>query len=161
VSHPAGLTDIAAFHCSLALNFRFGLFLDIHERLLSARSGHSTLSPLYATNNIILRSTHMNGLRATAIGLALVFASLGVYGAPNVYELQIDGLACPFCAYGIEKKLSAIAGVKKIEVDIKKGQVIVIMTENVNLSEERARQAVTDAGFTLRTFTQSAGIEKE
>jgi mercuric ion binding protein len=101
----------------------------------------------------------MNRLRATVIVLALVFAPLGAYSAPNVYELQVDGLACPFCVYGIEKKLSAIHGVERIEVDIKKGQVIVIMAEGVRLSEERARQAVTDAGFTLRAFSERKTAE--
>ncbi len=81
--------------------------------------------------------------------------------ASAVYSLKVDGLACPFCAYGIEKKLSAIDGVEDIKVDIKEGQVIVTMADGTSLSEQRARQAVKDAGFTLRTFTQSAGIEKE
>ncbi len=81
--------------------------------------------------------------------------------ASAVYSLKVDGLACPFCAYGIEKKLSAIDGVNDIDVDIKEGQVIVTMTDGASLSEQRARQAVTDAGFTLREFTQSAGVEKE
>ena len=78
-----------------------------------------------------------------------------------VYSLQVDGLACPFCAYGIEKKLSAIDGVEDIKVDIKEGQVIVTMADGTGLSEQRARRAVKEAGFTLRTFTQSAGVEKE
>jgi len=81
--------------------------------------------------------------------------------ASAVYSLKVDGLACPFCAYGIEKKLSAIDGVKDIDVDIKEGQVIVTMTDGASLSEQRARQAVTDAGFTPRAFTQRTGIEKE
>ena len=81
--------------------------------------------------------------------------------ASAVYSLKVDGLACPFCAYGIEKKLSAIDGVEDIKVDIKEGQVIVTMADGRSLSEQRARQAVTKAGFTLRAFTQSTGIEKE
>jgi mercuric ion binding protein len=81
--------------------------------------------------------------------------------AGSVYSLQVDGLACPFCAYGIEKKLSAVDGVEKIDVDIKERQVIVTMADGTSLSEQRARQAVLEAGFTLRAFTPSTGIEKE
>ncbi len=77
--------------------------------------------------------------------------------ASPVYSLKVDGLACPFCAYGIEKKLSAIDGVEKIDVDIKEGQVIVTMADGASLSEERARQAVTEAGFTLRAFAEGEG----
>ncbi len=82
---------------------------------------------------------------------------LPVAHAGSVYSLQVDGLACPFCAYGIEKKLSAIDGVDKIDVDIKEGQVIVTMADGASLSEERAGQAVTEAGFTLRAFAEGEG----
>ncbi len=82
---------------------------------------------------------------------------LPVAHAGSVYSLQVDGLACPFCAYGIEKKLSTIDGVEKIDVDIKEGQVIVTMADGASLSEERAGQAVTEAGFTLRAFAEGEG----
>ncbi len=99
----------------------------------------------------------MNKVRASIISLAILLAPLAVNAAPMVYSLQVDGLACPFCAYGIEKKLSSIKGVVKIDVDIKKGQVIVTMTEGANLSEQLAHEKVKDAGFTLRSFAQVQG----
>ena len=34
------------------------------------------------------------------------------------YEIRVAGLACPFCAYGIEKHLRKIEGVEQIEVDV-------------------------------------------
>jgi mercuric ion binding protein len=103
----------------------------------------------------------MNTIRQAVIILTFLILPLVADAEPNIYQLKVDGLGCPFCAYGIEKKLSAIDGVEQIEVDLKKGQVIVIMAEGVSLSEERARQAVTDAGFTLRAFTQRKTAEKE
>lgn len=103
----------------------------------------------------------MKIIRNMVITLAFLLLPPLAHAGSAVYSLQVDGLACPFCAYGIEKKLSAIDGVEKIDIDIKEGQVIVTMTDGASLSEQRARQAVTDAGFTLRAFTQSTGIEKE
>ncbi len=38
-------------------------------------------------------------LLITALWSAILFA------AGTQYNLRVDGLACPFCAYGIEKKL--------------------------------------------------------
>lgn len=73
-----------------------------------------------------------------------------------VYALQVDGLGCPFCTYGIEKQLSAIDGVDKVAVDLSKGQVVVIMKQNASLTEKQAQQAITDAGFTLRSFSQES-----
>ncbi len=74
--------------------------------------------------------------------------------AKPVYTLQIDGLACPFCAYGIEKQLGAIEGVETVETDIKSGTVTVTMQEGASLDEGAANGAVEAAGFTLRGFEQ-------
>ena len=77
-----------------------------------------------------------------------------ITAAPQVYELTVDGLACPFCAYGIEKQLSALAGVESIEVDIDEGLVAVTMAEGATLDRADIEQAVMDAGFTLRKVEQ-------
>lgn len=84
-------------------------------------------------------------------GLALSLAALA--GGPQ-YALGVKGLACPFCAYGIEKQLNQIDGVDAVEVDVETGRVLVTMEEGASLSRERAGQAVNDAGFTLGSFEQ-------
>ena len=99
----------------------------------------------------------MKKLKLLLLVLAFLLLPVGAYAASEVYELGVDGLACPYCAYGIEKQVSYIDGVETIEVNIKMGQVIVTMVEGAVLSEERARQATADAGFTLRSFAQSDG----
>ena len=99
----------------------------------------------------------MKKLKRLIFVLAILLVPVRAYAVPEVYQLGVDGLACPYCAYGIEKQLSYIDGVENIEVNIKKGQVIVTMVEGAVLSEERARQATADAGFTLRSFAQSDG----
>jgi len=75
------------------------------------------------------------------------------------YKLRVDGIACPFCAYGIKKRLREIDGLKEpIEADIKSGTLTVTMAQGKTLSEERARKAVKEAGFTLRGF-EEAGVD--
>ena len=74
-----------------------------------------------------------------------------------VYALGIDGLSCPFCAYGIEKELAAIEGVDQLGTDIGEGLVTVHMVEGATLDETRARKATEDAGFSLRSFDEIAG----
>ena len=95
----------------------------------------------------------MKRIRATVITLAILLAPLAAYAAPNVYQLKVDGLACPFCAYGIEKELGTLEGVEKIDVELKKGAVVVTMAEGTVLTESQATEAVQDAGFTLRAFS--------
>lgn len=101
----------------------------------------------------------MTRIRATVIALAFLLVSLAAYAAPNVYQLKVDGLACPFCAYGIEKKLSTLEGVQKVDIELKKGLVVVTMAEDAALTETQTHEAVRDAGFTLRGFSQTQGGE--
>jgi mercuric ion binding protein len=89
-----------------------------------------------------------------AIASSLVLMATGVLAAPSTYRLHVDGLACPFCSYGIEKKLGALEGVQGLETHIKDGTVIVTMKDGVTLDEASAKQAVKDAGFSLRKFEE-------
>ena len=88
--------------------------------------------------------------------VSLLMATAAALAAGPSYRLAVDGLACPFCAYGIEKKLSALAGVERLETDIEDGSVIVTMQDGATLEEAAAQQAVKAAGFSLRTFEQVA-----
>lgn len=72
--------------------------------------------------------------------------------ADTTYSMRVDGLACPYCAYGIEKKLKQIEGVdaESIDVDLKAGVVTVTAADEVKLTEERMKNLFNDAGFTYR-----------
>ena len=96
----------------------------------------------------------MRNLNSLLITLVFFLIPVAGHAGENVYVLQVDGLACPFCSYGIEKQLSSLEGVANVAVDIEKGSVAVTMQESASLDEKQARQAVKDAGFTLRSFSQ-------
>lgn len=70
-------------------------------------------------------------------------------GGPVKVTARVAGLSCPFCAYGIEKKIKRIEGVEDIRVDIKNGTVTVIYKDKKFFTRERLNKAVIDAGFTL------------
>jgi len=86
-------------------------------------------------------------------------AGVSAQDAKQVYTLQADGLACPFCAYGIEKQLGKIDGVEAIETDIAAGTVTVTMQPGAKLEEAQARGAVEAAGFSLGYFKQQGTSE--
>ena len=92
-------------------------------------------------------------IRLSAVLLAALWAMPAWAG--EVYRLTIDGLACPFCAYGVEKKLGAVEGVEDLDIDINGGVIWVTMAEETALDEATAKQAVDDAGFTLRHFERA------
>lgn len=93
-------------------------------------------------------------LQRHATALGLVLAAIAVLAAPPRYRLHVDGLACPFCSYGIEKKLKAIDGVVRVATNIKEGTVIVTMKDGVTLDEATAKKVVKAAGFTLNGFKE-------
>jgi len=92
-------------------------------------------------------------LKRTGLVLAMMlFAAPAVLADTHVYKLYVDGLACPFCAYGVEKKIGGLDGVEKIDIDIDGGIVAVTLADGATLDEATAKQAVDEAGFTLRKF---------
>ena len=93
----------------------------------------------------------MKRMQKTGMALAIMlFTTMSALAEPQTYALKVDGLACPFCAFGIEKQLGRIAGVDKLDTDIKAGVVRLTMKDGRLLDEADAKQAVARAGFTLR-----------
>ncbi|MCG8093442.1 MAG: heavy-metal-associated domain-containing protein [Candidatus Thiodiazotropha endolucinida] len=84
----------------------------------------------------------------------LLLWSIAALAAGTQYVMRVDGLACPYCAYGVEKKLKQIKGVEKIDVDLDKGLVTVNVGEGVELTEPQMVQLFKDAGFTYRSMVK-------
>ncbi len=85
--------------------------------------------------------------------LSIVWSAV-VLAAGTEYRMRVDGLACPYCVYGIEKKLKAIEGVENIDVDLDAGLVVVDVSEGVTLTEPQMKTLFQDAGFTYRSMTE-------
>ncbi len=73
--------------------------------------------------------------------------------AKTIYSIRVDGLACPYCAYGIEKKLNELDGVKFRSMDLDKG-IVTVDTYDVKLQEDQLKQLFQDSGFTYRNKTE-------
>lgn len=84
--------------------------------------------------------------------LALVWSASAVADGTR-YQMRVDGLACPYCAYGIEKNLKKIDGVETIEVDLNNGLVTVNVAAGVTLTDTQMTKLFTDAGFTFRSMS--------
>ena len=86
------------------------------------------------------------------IGVFLALAAGTQAWAAKVYKIGVDGLACPFCAYGVEKYLKAVPGVKSLHISINAGIITVTMGDGATLSRDVARQVIRKSGFTMRSF---------
>lgn len=60
----------------------------------------------------------------------------------------IDGMACPFCTYNIQRQLERVEGVERADVSLKKGEAYVTLSEQSPATAKQLRQAVESAGFT-------------
>lgn len=94
----------------------------------------------------------MRRLYAVAALMGLFLTMAGPAWAAETYRLHVDGLACPFCAYGVEKKLRNTEGVEDVNIRINDGVVLVTAAEDAEFDEAHARRLLQEAGFTLRTF---------
>ena len=88
-----------------------------------------------------------------AVALLGMIWSSAMFAAGTEYRMRVDGLACPYCAYGVEKKLKAIEGVGKIDVDLDAGLVVVEVDEGIELTAPQMTTLFKDAGFTYRSMT--------
>jgi copper chaperone CopZ len=101
--------------------------------------------------------------------LTAVILTTGLIGPAQAgvksLTVKVDGLACPFCAYGLEKKLKKVEGVEKLNIDINTGEVILNVTAGTRLTaapdaEKKAstglviqvQKAVEEGGFTPRAI---------
>ena len=94
----------------------------------------------------------MTGILRTAVFAVSLLLPVAASAAQTQYQLRVDGLACPFCAYGIEKELKRTNSVESLEIDINAGIVTVTMAEGAAMTEAQASRIVEDAGFTLGGF---------
>jgi len=95
----------------------------------------------------------VHNMKNLIFALALIISG-NVFAADSQYQLGVNGLACPFCVYGLEKQLSKLPGVKQVETNVKKGEVVLLVKEGITLTEDSAREAVKKSGFSLRSFNQ-------
>ncbi len=106
---------------------------------------------------MLLRSGHTAFVILILLGVALVPASQAQDLRKAESEIEtpdatvyVDGLACPFCAYGIEKKLDDLDAIRKMEVQLEEGRVLLAFKEGQSVTKDELKEAVKNAGFTAR-----------
>jgi len=90
--------------------------------------------------------------RTVSVGLFFVVLSFAgsAFAQVDQYTVGVDGMACPFCAYGIEKKLKALDGVASLDIHIEKGTVDVHLDQGGKVTPDDLERAIEKAGFEIR-----------
>lgn len=89
------------------------------------------------------------------IVIATMFFSMTFLHAQQLVSMQVDGMSCPFCAYGLEKKMLQLDGVENLKIDIEKGMVTFQVQEGKTVTDDQLRKVVKDAGFTPKEIKRS------
>ncbi len=91
----------------------------------------------------------------------ILLAAMALATEPTTYHVHVNGLACPFCVYGLEKSFNKIDGVNSVSVNLKTGLIEVSLHEGATLDETVVRESVEDAGFTLEGFESATPIKAQ
>ncbi len=67
------------------------------------------------------------------------------------FKIQVDGLGCPFCAYGLEKKFKELKGLKKVNIAIESGNFDFKLPSDPEFSMKSAIEQVKKAGYTPKS----------
>jgi len=79
------------------------------------------------------------------------------------FQVQVDGLGCPFCAFGLEKKFKELKGIKDVKIDIETGNFTFAYPSDKALSMQTVLSQVEKAGYTPMTakITRADGKVEE
>ena len=92
--------------------------------------------------------------------LAMVSLIAGSAMAQTKHVIGVDGMSCPFCAYGLEKKLKKVKDVESVTINLKEGEVVVIAKAGATIKEEALQKAVHDAGFTVSSLKKMEDLSQ-
>lgn len=81
--------------------------------------------------------------------VTLLWLSVPAWSADQeVLDIGVSGLACPFCAYSLEKNLRKLPEVDCAEVNLAENSARVVIKADHEFDLERIKQAIVNAGFT-------------
>lgn len=94
--------------------------------------------------------------------MSISMSTVHAQKAMDSFEVQVDGLGCPFCAYGLEKKFKEFKGIKKVAIDIETGDFSFQYPSEKALTMEALIAQVEKAGYTPNQakITRANGVQE-
>jgi len=71
-------------------------------------------------------------------------------------KIEIKGMACPFCAFGMEKELKKVSGVDNVEIELESGLAYISTPVKQKPTTESLEKIIIDAGFTVGRIEYSS-----
>lgn len=111
-----------------------------------------------------MKTTNKTMVRMAAVVVALLMLGVSNAGADLIeVDQTIWGMDCAPCAYGMEKGLKKLDGVKQVKVSLNKGNAIIEFAAENKLTLADIRRVVRAGGFTPKaaTVTISGTLQRE
>jgi len=89
---------------------------------------------------------------------ALLLSILSVAAASaraTTIEMKVNGLVCAFCAQGIDKQLRKFPATADVVVSLEQKLVAVALKDGQDIPDAELRQALTNAGYTVKTIERT------
>ena len=67
---------------------------------------------------------------------------------PREVVIKVNGMFCPFCTFGIEKRLKKLPETESVRTDLAAGEAIVTLKSGSEFVEEHFADAIKRAAFT-------------
>ena len=65
----------------------------------------------------------------------------------KIVEMDVKGMTCPFCAYGLKSTISKLDGVKSCVIDVEANKARIEMKDGLVADVERIKKIIVDSGF--------------
>ncbi len=78
----------------------------------------------------------------------MALAGVSAQEGMDKFKVQVDGLGCPFCAYGLEKKFKEFKGIKEVKINIETGDFTFSYPAEKQLTLDAVEKQVEKAGYT-------------
>ncbi len=92
----------------------------------------------------------------TLVVLAVLVSVTSFYARVPSVSMVIKGMSCPFCAFGLEKKLKKVDGVKSVKIKLTTGKTVLSAKNGKSINVSQIPKAVKDAGFTIDSLEITA-----
>lgn len=88
-------------------------------------------------------------MKNTIVIVLLLSAMSALAAQPDQFYVKVNGLGCPSCAQGLEKKFRDVQGIKNLKVELETGQLTFSVPVELALTTEEVNNRVSKAGYTV------------
>jgi copper chaperone CopZ len=79
--------------------------------------------------------------------LGLLIFNAGLLATERVYQADVEGMVCAFCAYSVSRDVAGLPGVNSASVDVDLENGKVTFSSSVPVSEKELFSVFADSGF--------------